>query len=336
MNATTPTPEPTLPEQSDELRPAGRVRSCVGCGARGGGFGRGAHVHARPECLRRAVERGLSRSAKARVHTIQTDAADPAAGTVPLDVQSLAQAIQRAMDRRIEGLLSSASRSKQVFLGADAVSGASHRGEADLVLVATDAAAAADLSAVRLAVAEGRAVAWGTKARLGELLFRAGSGRALGVLAVASRSLAGSLGASVRIADACATVVAGTGAKGIPAKAERRGSKEPRLSSSVAAEGGNSQSLGACAPPPNSGKLDASKGASAPPDDGESRALGRHQEKGGAPRMAERAPSENRVQDGQRNARERGQRSARPGAAPAKSQGARRVDGHARGRREDG
>src|SRR5580700_10446725 len=112
-----------------------RTRTCVGCGehvamepgdlvrlvlgpdseiavdARGGGFGRGAYVHARRACLERAVKGGLARSAKARVDRIAgPDDAEPS----PLRVDSLARAIQAAMDRRIEGLLATAVRSRQL------------------------------------------------------------------------------------------------------------------------------------------------------------------------------------------------------------------------------
>src|SRR6185295_17282216 len=87
-----------------------------------------------------------------------------------LDADALARAIQGSMDRRVEGLLTAAVRSRQLARGADAVTGACQRGEAELVLVACDAAAAADLAEVRHAIAEGRAVAWGTKQRLGAIV----------------------------------------------------------------------------------------------------------------------------------------------------------------------
>ena len=97
---------------------------------------------------------------------------------------SLARAIQRAMDRRIEGLLAAAVRSRRAVCGADAVTGACKRGEAALVVVACDAAAAADLTEVRRAVAEGRAVAWGSKQRLGAIAPGAVRGRLEGRLGV--------------------------------------------------------------------------------------------------------------------------------------------------------
>src|SRR4051812_19301291 len=114
--------------------PHGRARTCVGCGervdlasgsaldlirlvfgpagevavdARGGAFGRGAHVHARRPCLERAVPRGLSRAIKGKVGVVVTEG-----GPAALTVESLAQAIQDAVDRRIEGLVAAAARSR--------------------------------------------------------------------------------------------------------------------------------------------------------------------------------------------------------------------------------
>src|SRR5262249_58077561 len=107
---------------------------------------------------------GLLGATKGNAHIV--DGQDQEKGEA-LSTDSLARAIQRSMDRRIEGLLAAAVRSRQVARGSDAVTGACQRGEAELVVVACDAAAAADLTEVRRAVAEGRAVAWGTKARIG-------------------------------------------------------------------------------------------------------------------------------------------------------------------------
>lgn len=193
--------------------PRGRLRSCVGCGERvdllgpeaddfvrlvlgpdgaiavdagsrrGGGFGRGAHLHTRPDCLERAAKAGLARATKGKAHLILDE--NGGDGAV-LSAGSLARAIQRAMDRRIEGLLAAAVRSRRAACGANAVTGACKRGEAELVLVACDAAAAADLTEVRRAVAGGRAVAWGTKQGLGAIAPAPVRGR-LGVGAGVSR-----------------------------------------------------------------------------------------------------------------------------------------------------
>jgi predicted RNA-binding protein YlxR (DUF448 family)/ribosomal protein L7Ae-like RNA K-turn-binding protein len=180
---------------SEVRRAGGRTRTCVGCNERveilsagparlirfilgpggevavdpkGGGFGRGAHVHPRRECVERAARAGLLRATKGAARTV-VDAGESGIAE-PLAAAALARAIQRSMDRRVEGLLATAVRSRQLARGADAVTGACQRGEAALVVVACDAAAAADLTEVRRAVAEGRAVAWGTKERLGAIV----------------------------------------------------------------------------------------------------------------------------------------------------------------------
>lgn len=223
-----------------------RVRTCVGCGERveiprgagapsplvrlvlgpggevavdpaNGGFGRGAHVHPRPGCLEKAVQRGLARAAKAKVSLLRVDAPEEAgeagaeapAGVVPLDATSLAQAIVRACNRRIQGLVVAAARAHRIAPGSDAVKSADERGEAHAVLVAVDAAAAAELSAVRRAVAEGRAVAWGTKQTIAQLCSAAGSAKrseGLGVVAITDTRIAAALQEAVRIAAAVTTL----------------------------------------------------------------------------------------------------------------------------------
>ncbi|MGK4003100.1 DUF448 domain-containing protein [Sorangium sp. So ce1036] len=261
----------------------GRVRTCVGCGervdvadARGarplvrlilgpsgviavdpgdGGFGRGAHVHPRRECLSAAVARGLARAAKGRVHTILggagLDGAAPSAegagegtpeGAAPLTVVSLARAIREATDRRIQGLVGAAVRAQSAAIGADAVAGACARGEASLVLVACDAAAGADLPEVRRAIAEGRAVAWGSKQVLGAL---AGGPRERGVavMAISSASIAAAVASAVHVVDTCARIERGedpaTGERGSPG---RRG-RPARHAPARAEEGGNPEPL---------------------------------------------------------------------------------------------
>jgi predicted RNA-binding protein YlxR (DUF448 family)/ribosomal protein L7Ae-like RNA K-turn-binding protein len=212
---------------SDERRPGAkgsRTRTCVGCGERvevtarvslvrlilgpegevavdpgDGGFGRGAHVHPRPDCLAKAVQRGLAKAAKGRVHSVSSGEGELA----PLRPDTLAAAIKAAMDRRVEGLLAAAVRSRQVALGADAVTGACARGEAALVVVACDAAAAADLAEVRRAISEGRAVSWGTKLSLGALF---GGGEAarpsgVGVVALTSSRIGAAVREAIHIAD---------------------------------------------------------------------------------------------------------------------------------------
>ena len=265
----------------------GSVRSCVGCGervdiagnhalvrliispegevafdVRGGGFGRGAHVHPRPECLQKAVDRGLARSAKVKINTLVTEAGE----LVPLTRGALAEAIQRSTNRRIEGLLISAKRSRRLAVGADAVRSAWARGDAQLILVARDAAAAADLGEVRQAITEGRGVAWGDKVRIATLVHgparTEGHRVGVGVIAVSSRTIAAALLEAVHVADG----VTGVPAKAGPRSASKSGASRSRSRSSEVSSGEGvalgdqprlegSSTASACAPAPDDGKL---------------------------------------------------------------------------------
>lgn len=224
-----------------------RARTCVGCGERvhvdeaeggsidlvrlalgpdgaltvdprGGAAGRGAHVHARPACLARAARGGLARSTKGRARSVVNGAA---AG---VDADSLARAIQWAMDRRIEGLVAAAVRSRRIACGEGAVTEACERGEAELVIVARDAAEAAGLPEVQRAVAAGRAVAWGDRralARLASHEEEAGGA----VVAIASRPIAAALRRAAHIAGACTAPV---GAERTRHTRPRRAKKDDR------------------------------------------------------------------------------------------------------------
>ena len=176
--------------------PKPRLRTCVGCrqadtpealvrvvltpdgevvvDLAGGAFGRGAWLHARPGCLQAAAPRGLSKSFKAEIRT---------------QAPSLAAALGEAANRRIRSLLSGASGARKLAIGSDAVERALGAGEAHLVVVASDARAAADSARVRAAIAEGRAIAWGTKELLGTALDRGETG----VVAVLDGGLAQAL-----------------------------------------------------------------------------------------------------------------------------------------------
>ncbi len=280
--------EPVTADRSEDREAVhGSVRSCVGCGervdvagnhalvrliispegevavdARGGGFGRGAHVHPRPECLQKAIDRGLARSAKAKINTLATESGE----LVPLTRAALAEAIQRSTDRRIEGLLISAKRSRKLAVGADAVRGAWARGDAHLILVARDAAAAAELTEVRQAIAEGHGAAWGDKVRIATLVHGPARTEAhrvgVGVIAVSSRTIAAALLEAVHVADGVTGAPAKTGTR----SASKPGASRSRSSSSEGSprEGAQdaaqprlegSSAASACAPAPDGGKL---------------------------------------------------------------------------------
>lgn len=158
------------------------TRTCAGCGKRvsaeelvrvvldptgdeptivvdvaGSAFGHGAHVHPTRECVTKACKAGFSKAFKTKV------VATPEAFGAQLVVGS---------DRRIEGLLMGARRARHLVVGADATVEALREGNVALVIVATDAAAAAQLGEVRDAIAAGTAIAWSVKGRLGALLAR--------------------------------------------------------------------------------------------------------------------------------------------------------------------
>ena len=120
-------------------------------------FGRGAHVHASKECAQKALRGGFAKVFKCKVE-----------GTV----ESLGEQILDAADRRIEGLLSGARRGKLAISGSDVVRAAYREGTAAIIVVASDAAAAAKLSEIQDAVAQGKAIGWSNKQRLGAIFGR--------------------------------------------------------------------------------------------------------------------------------------------------------------------
>jgi predicted RNA-binding protein YlxR (DUF448 family) len=121
------------------------------------GFGRGAHVHASPDCVAKALKGGFARVFKTRVEG---------------KAQDFAAQLVAAADRRIEGLLMGARRARHLVIGGDSVVEGLRGGKVKLVVVARDAAAAAQLGEVRDAVAAGKAIAWSLKGRLGALLAK--------------------------------------------------------------------------------------------------------------------------------------------------------------------
>jgi ribosomal protein L7Ae-like RNA K-turn-binding protein len=214
-----PTPSPDAPEGeptpgAKSRRRVGRahVRTCVGCGAEvsldsepmlrfvgrrgpegvelgidpkslGGGGpgdgargpGRGAHVHATSACLGAAARAGLARAFRGRVE---------GAAVLPLAVHTI--------ERRIEGLLATAARTRSLAVGADAALAALAKGEADLVLVAEDAGRVALSMEIGGAVASGRAIVCSTKAELGHAA-RGASPEGVALVAITDTRLAAAL-----------------------------------------------------------------------------------------------------------------------------------------------
>jgi predicted RNA-binding protein YlxR (DUF448 family) len=159
--------------------------------------GRGAHVHARKDCLARAAKSGLARSFKAKVECTAED---------------LALQIVEGSDRRITGLLSGAWRARMLAVGADAVSAALDKG-APLAVVATDAGSVLERGGIGRAVAEGRAVAWKDKETLGALFGGRGE---IAVCAVLNDSIATEIASARRMADSARGGVRGGDASDVP------------------------------------------------------------------------------------------------------------------------
>lgn len=144
-------------------------------------FGRGAHVHASKECMQKALRGGFAKVFKAKVEG---------------SPESLGEQITRAADRRIEGLLMGARRGKLAIAGADVVREAYRDGTAALIVVASDAAAAAKHPEVQDAIGEGKAIAWGNKQRLGAIFGRDETA----VCAVLHEGVAKAIGSARRMA----------------------------------------------------------------------------------------------------------------------------------------
>jgi predicted RNA-binding protein YlxR (DUF448 family) len=144
-------------------------------------FGRGAHVHPSKECMQRALRGGFAKAFKTKVE-----------GTV----EALGAQIEQAADRRIEGLLTGARRGKLTLAGADVVCEGLREGKVALVVVAADAAAATKLPGIQEAVAAGRAIAWGSKVRLGAIFGR----DEIAVCAVLHDGVASAIGSARRMA----------------------------------------------------------------------------------------------------------------------------------------
>jgi predicted RNA-binding protein YlxR (DUF448 family)/ribosomal protein L7Ae-like RNA K-turn-binding protein len=191
------------PEERSETGKPGPRRQCAGCAKRDSAddllrivlgeegelavdladsrFGRGSHVHASKECMQKALRGGFAKVFKTKVE-----------GTVEL----LGEQIVIAADRRIEGLLAGARRGKLAIAGADVVREAYREGNAALVIVACDAAAATKHPEIQEAVAEGKAIAWSNKQRLGAIFGRDETA----VCAVLHEGVAKAIGSARRIA----------------------------------------------------------------------------------------------------------------------------------------
>ncbi len=206
-------------EEKPPSRRRGPVRTCVGCGQReevlrgadllrlvvaegqlvfdlaGGAFGRGVHVHARPDCLIRAPRKLM------RAFDRNSDSRKEDVGAANLGTHLVA-----ACSRRMAGLLIAARRLDAVAIGSDAALnvlgrpiGASDATKAaPLAIVAVDAASVARSSEVMRAASQGRVLAWSNRNELGALF---GEG-AVAICVVRHESIAAELKRMSAAADA--------------------------------------------------------------------------------------------------------------------------------------
>jgi predicted RNA-binding protein YlxR (DUF448 family) len=162
--------------------------------AKGGSFGRGAHVHPTAACVDKAAKRGFSRAFKREVR---------------VEAAALIAGIAEAYGKRLEGLLSGGVRGKHVVFGSDEVAETWRAGKVHLMVLAADATSAAARSVVKQATGEGKVLVFGDKLRLARTLGRRpGQEReGIGVCAVTDAGLA----AAIREAWLCAVGLARQG-----------------------------------------------------------------------------------------------------------------------------
>ena len=134
--------------------------------------GRGVSVHPTRACVRAATVRGgLAKALR---------------GVAVVEPESVLRMMEAQYAQRALGLLSSASRGRNIALGTEAVRAALQENQGDLLIRANDSRGRGDELA-RAAIAQGCAtVTWGTKASLGDAFARS----ELGVLLVMDRGIA--------------------------------------------------------------------------------------------------------------------------------------------------
>lgn len=161
--------------------------------AKGGAFGRGAHVHADRKCLDSACKKGLARAFRE---------------AIKIDLATLSASIEEAFTRRIAGLLFGGLRGGEVVFGSDVVTTVCRENKASLVVIAADASSASKRSEIARATAEGRSLVFGDKRTLAAALGRADDpGRdGVAVVAVTNAGLAKAIRTAwIRIAGARAS-----------------------------------------------------------------------------------------------------------------------------------
>jgi ribosomal protein L7Ae-like RNA K-turn-binding protein len=148
----------------------------------GRAFGRGAWAHPRSDCLLRVARGGAQRGLKANVR---------------IEGAALLSAVRSAADRRVEALLASARGAGKIAAGSDAAHEAFERAEAELVIVARDARAAASEGWVTAAAGSGKAVFWGDKHVMGRAVARSDTA----VLAVTDHGLSRAIAHAIALSS---------------------------------------------------------------------------------------------------------------------------------------
>jgi len=123
----------------------------------GGAFGRGAWVHPRAACVADAVRGGLSRGLKTKITT---------------SVPEVTELLRQAASRRTLSLLQAAQRAHLAAVGTTALEEAERDGSVELLVLAGDAKASAQLSPVMRLAQRGRVRLFKTKAELGNAFGR--------------------------------------------------------------------------------------------------------------------------------------------------------------------
>lgn len=201
---------PVIASTAPRQVPAERrsTRTCIGCGRRdapghlvrvvarepggiavdmrGGAHGRGAHVHPTSSCVGKAAKRGLSR---------------PLRRSVQVGADALARAIRSAGSDRVDTLLSRTFSSGTAVVERRALDEGLAAGRVELLVVAADSFVDDLGGEVAKAIAQGRAVVWGSCCSLGALAGFA----ALPVFGVRGRKVGAAIAQACRAVDGVRT-----------------------------------------------------------------------------------------------------------------------------------
>jgi uncharacterized protein len=141
--------------------------------------GRGAWVHPRLECLKKACTRGFAKSFRTHVAT---------------DLSAIGEQLVLSSARRVDGLLLAAARNRTLVQGRDAVREVAEK--AVLLMLAEDARSVAKDAMVMALAQQGKVLVWGNKDHYGQLLGR----QEVGILALMEPGIAEAVEKTVSMA----------------------------------------------------------------------------------------------------------------------------------------